>query len=284
MAQQSSEIGRRGKLATSIMSNGRIPSIIRHLTSWVSYRGAPGISASEVDKLLAERASPDNGLGCIVHFLLGRSPHLTVRLAEEVLYFVDNLSLVDRYNIVLMTLSALAASEEAPESLTTIIRQCLSELRASVRDPLLNRLCVIWGCAPEAPPSQSPLAARYQAMLKADTTGSYSDVINLAEADPTMSAHVEAVQLCVRSAAALEQKWEVPKRSDGNPLIQEIAGDLYEVAIFSQEGVEARIRLEKLVLDFSQASWAASLAAIFLRQASDERVWPGTEQQTFHGL
>jgi hypothetical protein len=72
----------------------------------------------------------------------------------------------------------------------------------------------------------------------------------------------------------------LPERS----LLHTIQADLALISVFSEEGINARIRLQSTVVIFSGSAWAASLSLVLERQVNDERAFVPSVLQVFRGL
>lgn len=269
----------RGTILSDVMHDLKVPSVARHIISWLAYRSAPRISVSDVDNLLADISFPDNGVGCLVHLALGRAPEIDEELATQLLYSIDNLPIIDQYVYFQLTLAALAASGAASAQLQRSVASMLKHLRLYVRDSLLDRLITAWSGAPCMPDRMDLGPA-----LDAYSAGDYTESTRLIDATLGAVPSIEAVQIAVRSAISSGTDWSPPADVSSDSLIAIVAADLVPITLFSEEAVEARIRLEKVALVYSGCSWASSLMSALLRQRHDEKVWRPSRLQIFHGF
>ncbi|QRM38754.1 hypothetical protein F3X89_13425 [Rhizobium rhizogenes] len=264
---------------TQSIRDADAPPLFNFLVSWVSYRTSAGVSAGEVDRWLGQVLKEAAGLAGIAFPLNGRYPDVDLEAAADMLSYSDALPLVDRYQVMILALQSLFASQAASVMGDEAIKAVLADLCKYIDDPQLFRLARALGIDLAVFVDQ-----RLLALLDDFNGGYFSKVID----DITASdgpKDIETLELLLRSKMLLEQT-EEPSTSEGETrtLFREIETDLAAVLSYGDDGVEARLRLQKVILSHCNSSWAASLRLILERQTHDNRVFEPNRIQTVLGL
>ncbi|NEK17480.1 hypothetical protein [Rhizobium leguminosarum] len=256
------------------------PVMFNYLVSWVFYRTASGVSAGEVERLQDHHwdESPSGFTG-VVFGLNGRYLELNETTAAEMLNYSDTLPLVDRYQVMLLALQCLLASGDKVALSNIVVRSILADLSRNISDPQLHRLARAFGVDVNV-----PLDNRVLALLDDYHCGRFDRVIEDAGRSDTFH-DMETLEVLLRANMASEQSEDGPSaEQETRTLYAEIRSDLSAVLGYVDEAVEARLRLQKLILTHCNTSWAASLRLILDRQSHDERVLAPTRVQTVFGL
>jgi hypothetical protein len=269
--------GAKARFARTIFKNDRVPVMVRHAISWLSYRSNADATPAAIERLLATVAPLKSGVDYIFHFLLGRCPAVTEEVAAEMLSYTDQLPAVDRYQITLLVLQGLLVANGVSDASRTLLASILKNFANSVNDKYLRRLAFAYGADIDYDPSGSllPLLDKY-------TIGDYHGAAE-GLVEPTEQS-IDRIHLLQRVARIADIK--LPDVSIGNEKIifDDICRDLALVATFSEEGLEARNRLQKFSLTFSGSGWAAGLSLLLEHQRNDERIFSPTATQALHAL
>ncbi len=255
------------------------PPVFAYLVSWVSYRASAGVSPNEADRLLTHVLGEFSGLGGIASILNGRYLELNEDTAAEILSHSDSLPLLDRYQIMLSVLQCLFASNAIPADDDSPIRRVLADLCAHINDPQLYRLARAIGIEIAAAVDEGFLS------LQDDfNRGRFSKVIVDINRRSDLK-DIETLELLLRSKMMVGEIEEAfVGELDARTLYNQIETDLAAVLSYAEEGVEARVRLQKFILSHCNSSWAASLRLLLERQSHDERVFEPNRFQTALGL
>lgn len=279
LAQISDGVAAKNRLVRAISSEGG-PSFIHYLVSWYSYRAGADVSRSVFDRFLDDETPLDFGLPYLVHVLNGHFPHIGYTEAGDMLSYTDNLPMIDRYEILLLTLQALATSADPgePRDFTLMTLRTLSE---SITDQRLKRLVLAFGGTVEIIEPNGALLG----LLNSYTLCEYAAVVRTISEGGYRLDDVDKIHLGIRSALFDDTD---PEFLDNISAIRGIGGqissDLRLTTNFSDSAVEARLRLQKIALTFCNSGWASSLALILARQLNDERAFPPTTEQIVHAL
>jgi hypothetical protein len=159
----------------------------------------------------------------------------------------------------------------------TMLIQGLKLLAESLDDVLLHRLVF----AIDSNIQYSPPADPFAGALEHYSCGRYPDVVNSVDSLSTYKLSVEATNLKLRAEAFTEV------HSDPSPphksQLNNISVDLALISQFSEDGINARNRLQSTTIIFTGSTWASSLSLILERQLNDERASVPTVLQKFHG-
>ena len=274
-------IAAKNRLLNPILSDRRVPPIIRHAISWLAYRASADVTSAEIDRLLADAAPLRDGVDYLFHALLGRCPRIDAEAAGQMLSHTDVLPAIDRYQLLLLTLQAFLANNPADGETAAFVVRMLDALATNINDAKLDRLRFAWGAADISLATDPFLLS----LIEDYNCGSYGRVMTAVTNIASSELSVEAINLALRAALLSKQAWKLPKFADeSKPLIAEVAADLALVSDFTEDGVEARNRLQKIALTFSGAAWSSSLALILERQRRDERAFHASPLQAMHGL
>ncbi|WP_164923165.1 hypothetical protein [Sinorhizobium medicae] len=255
------------------------PPLFNFLVSWISYRASAGVSAGEVDRLLGQVLKEAAGLGGVAFALNGRYPEVDHEAAADMLGYSDTLPLIDRYQVMLLALQCLFADGDLSVEDDDAIKVVLSDLCRHIADPQLYRLARALGIQVSI-----PLDERFLSLQDDFNAGLFTKVIaEIGAADETKD--IETLELLLRSKMQVGEREEaVPAETQVRTLYKEIENDLAAVLSCADDGVEARLRLQKVILSHCNSAWAASLRLILERQTHDERVFEPNRIQTALGL
>lgn len=269
------------EFVSSVLSEHKSPSLIRYATTWFSYRSLVGVSAAELERFLTELIPPRDGFDILTHMIMGRCLAIDELMAGKMIWEADNLSVFDRYLLLISTLQMLVSTNPDGFEHSEFTRDILTILARDIKDRYLKRLAAALGSKeylPTVPTSIATILDQYSA-------GLYDQVHNAVSAVSAEDLTIEAIHIGVRAALRSGSGLELQLTNNApRSLISSICVDLVWIESFSEEGVEAHLRLQKLVLSYASAAWASSLAAILEHQRHDERAFFPAPQQTYHGL
>jgi hypothetical protein len=266
---------------SSVLGEHKAPSLIRYATTWLSYRSLAGVSAAELERFLDELIPPRDGFDNLTHLIMGRCLAIDEEMAGAMIWEVDNLSVIDRYLLLISTLQVLVATNPDGFESSAFTLTILTGLADVIDDRHLRRLAFTLG----GEEYSSAIPESLLSVLDEYSSGFYDRVLDTVRESSPEDLTIEIVHIGLRAGILSNSTLEL-KQTLGEPrsLISSICTDLAAILNFSDEGVEANLRLQKLVLTHSGAAWASSLAAILERQRHDERAFHPTPRQTYHGL
>lgn len=274
-----SAIGSKANYGQSIRESDG-PAIFNYLLSWISYRASAGVSPGEVDRLLDQVMEQTEGLGGIAVVLNGRYPQVDLEAAAGMLSHSDTLPLIDRYQVMLLTLQCLFATDARILEGDALFKSIISDLCKCIADPPLHRLAQALGLGQTV-----EVEKRFLSLLDDFNGGLFNKVVdNLSQMSEFKD--VETLELLLRSKMMMGEGEDTITNAnvEARSLYKDIQNDLASILSFSDEGVEARVRLQKTILSHCNSSWAASLRLILERQTHDERVFEPHHIQIVLGL
>jgi hypothetical protein len=256
------------------------PVMFNYLVSWVSYRAASGVSAGEVERLQDHLwEETPSGFTSVIFGMNGRYLDLPAAAAAEMINYSDTLPLVDRYQVMILALQCLLASGVNADISVGVVQSILFDLSRSISDPQLHRLARAFGVNVDV-----PLDSRVLSLTDDYNAGRFGSVIEKVGGSDAFH-DIETLEIMLRAKLASEQPEDNPAGDhETKTLYAEIKSDLSAVLAYVDEAVEARLRLQKLILTHCNASWAASLRLTLDRQSHDERVLEPTRVQTVFSL
>ncbi|MBW9051089.1 hypothetical protein [Rhizobium mesosinicum] len=254
------------------------PALYNYIISWYVYRTGAGVSAGEVERLMEEMAKQPSPIADLVFALNGRYPQIDQNGAAEMLNYSDVLPLVDRYQVFLVTLQCLFASATLESWAEEHLRSILADLCEHLPDLQLHRIARAFGADIEIDLDHHVLALQNDYI-----NGQHAEIA--AAFGSQSSSPIEVLEIFLRSRMMLRSSEEQPSTEiESKSPFHDIKADLGAILDFSEEGVEARARLQKIILSSCNATWAASLRLILERQSHDERILEPTHVQTVLGL
>jgi hypothetical protein len=271
----------RNRVLTETLGDGG-PSSIHYTMAWFTYRSAAAVSRSEYERFLREASSSPRGSHLILYADAGIYLTIDASQAAAMLSHTDVMALVDRYQFALATAAILLGGGAAGALDARVIREHFCSLRGAIPDPLLNRLAFASG-----DPEASCLPHLFLLdLVDAYSTGKYEDIAADFRPQAYLECSIEALAIALRACICLGlespplDRWGIdPKSIQGR-----IATDLFEVLRFGPRGIDARLRLSKLILVHAPQQWTASLTLILERQQNDERVSPPNREQRIAAL
>lgn len=278
---QTSTSAARSRYLADVLGEGS-SGVIQFLMAWFSYRTAAAVSRSEYERFLKESGPLRRGIHLILHADAGVYPELNAADAATMLGWTDVLPIVDRYQFALVTIAQFIGSSASGAADFEAINRYFSPLREQISDPLLNRIAFAAGySAPAAGPNMVllDLVDRY-------VRGEYAQIIDSFRLADYADCLVEAIAIALRChiCTGIEtipfETWGIDQKS----IVGRIAGDLAEVLRFGSNGIDAKLRLNKLILVHAPHSWSASLSLVLERQRHDERVGPPSREQRIGAL
>lgn len=259
--------------------DGDIPPLFAYLLSWIPYRASAGVSPSEADRHLDHVLEEAKALGGIASLLNGRYLEVDQDAAANILSFSDSLPLIDRYQIMITVLQCLFASETASFLSDPAICSIIADLCNHISDPHLSRLARAMGIR-----VASPFDEDFLSLQDDFHSGLFNKVID-AFAGSGSIGDIERIELVLRAKMMVGEVHDTANsEADLRTLHKQIEADLAAILSFSDDGVEARLRLQKVILSHCNAAWAASLKLILERQTHDERAFEPNRLQTVLGL
>lgn len=278
-AQQFINLPAKHRIFSQVVNDKRVSHSIKAYASWLSYRSATQVSPDEIDRLLSDFAHLRHALDYLAHLLLGRCPPVDEKLAGEMISHCDTLSAIDRYLFLLSTLQALFANNGPNTPSALFIKETLEYLSKSVNDEQLNRLSFAWGDGRTKEVDTNLLFS-----LDDYNRGDFNSVVTRLSSAPVPAFTVEVAAVAVQAGLLSESTCAWPPTHHERAILNEIVSDLTLISSFADGGVEARIRLQKLVLSFAGAAWSSSLALILDRQKLDDRAFPCPPSHSYHAL
>jgi hypothetical protein len=255
-------------------------SVFSYLVSWIAYRTGAAVSAGELERLMDEFGKRPHFLYDLVFALNGRYQEIGTEKAAEMLNFSDLFPLIDRYQIFLIVLQCLFASGTADKDAEAYLAAILADLCKHINDVQLTRLARAFGADVDVPLDREVLALLDE--LNNSTPRSEPRL----QSDPAvLPTSIEALEIELRLDLAQGSGTEAGRdEATRSQSPMGIRDDLAAALRFSDDGVDARQRLQKIILTYCNTSWAASLRLILERQSHDERVLEPTRLQTVLGL
>lgn len=271
----------RSDYARSIIQNSAVSSNLRQIVAWFNYKFNPTVSRVELQRLLSEAAPLRFAVDYLIHNMMGEFPKVDLKTASEMISHTDHWPAIDRYLQLIAILQLIDPLDPMEADVRSVITASLALLSENIDDAILARLCLVWN-VPTATITQPPPINN---ILEYYSRGDYSRVLRSVSEMDCSDLTIEAVHIATRAAALSSSSWSLASpRDDLRGLIHEIAADLVHVVNFAEAGVEARLRLQKHILNHANTAWASSLALILLRQENDERAFSPTREQSLHSL
>ncbi|CUX67049.1 MULTISPECIES: hypothetical protein [Agrobacterium] len=253
-------------------------AVFNYLLSWYSYRSGAAVSAAEFERHLDELGVPTNGIFHIICALNGRHIKVGPEAAGEMLNYSDYFPLIDRYHILISALQGLFSSGPLEDTVAEFTRSILGDLCVGVPDLQLGRLSRAFGNDVNVPLDQAILE------MQDDLAANRHDKIAAAVTGARLfGMNIELLAVVLQSEAASSQMYLVPAPEERS-FFGDIRSDLSTALSYGEDGIEARLRLQKIILAYCNTSWASSLRLLLERQCHDERVLEPTFLQTVLGL
>ncbi|MCJ2007968.1 hypothetical protein [Methylobacterium sp. J-092] len=271
----------KNNFVKNIMKDVKSPSLMRLATSWLSYRLLAGVSATELERLLTELNPLKDGYDYLLHIIMGQQVAIDEATAGIMIWEADNLPVIDRYLLLVLTLQSLVSTAPLSLSDSTQFLAATGKIAKTIDDKSLSRINIILGdklSYVDLDPQIIELLDRY-------TNAEYNEVLQKVSCMELDELSIEKIYIAIRSALHIDSTFTInSKTTGGKSLVSSICADLNSIANFNEGGVEANLRLRKLVTTYASSAWASSLAAVLERQGNDDRAFASSRSQTFHAL
>ncbi len=266
------------KVVRAVSANGA-PYLVDFIISWLSYRAGAAVSASEFEKLLNERAPPENGVNQLLHLLCGQSLAMNSGIAAELINYADCMPLIDRYEVMILTLIMLLASSSVTEDEKINICKYVEAIGRIIKDKRLSRIEICAGRGGKNTDIDRYLLDLYQMQFSKSADSIYS-----ASGERAYTDQVEKIAVCIEATGLRPKFYERQQDEDQPGMMGRISDDLYSVLMFEDEGLESRLRLQKIALTYASCGWASSLKHYLLRQSRNEMALGASPEQMSLGL
>lgn len=275
--QQQQGLKAQREYAASVLTDEAIPSLLRYIVSWASFKAEDSISGDSFYRLLDDVRPSSPGFSDLMHVLLGSCPAVDYANIGHSLAYLDILPLVDRYKYFVRFLQVIIA-QGVPEGDFAKLRLAIRPLCKQVDDPELNRLYLALGASDD-----TVLTTRLGSLLNAYVIGDLAVAEELYKSLMQTQCSVDALHLIVKLAVSSQAKVDLsflPSES----LIEKIGNDLVRLFSYSIDATTAASRLLKLTVNHSDTSWSSSLTLLVQRQRHDERLFEPSRVQRFHAF
>jgi hypothetical protein len=263
----------------SKLRKSNIEPISNFFIAWLGLRINSTLSKAAFDRMLLVDAPLTHGLYYLMHAHNGRYSKIDVETASLMMFWVDNLPVVDKYELFL-TVSSMLISSLQGQPQQMIVYPSINKLTEKIEDVRLSRMLIALDKNSAFLPKNEALvdALRYYASENFEDAIAYISRLSEKALSP------ELINILVRSKLRIMSPLYDKGMSSNSKTISSLMADLYSIHSYSIEGLEARLRLEKLISVHCNSAWAASLALILQRQMSDERAFKPRFEQTVQGL
>lgn len=261
------------------LRRSNVESVSNFFIAWLGLRINSTLSRAAFDRMLLNDAPLTNGLYYLLHAHNGRFSKIDTKTASQMLFWIDNLPVIDRYELFL-TVSSMLVSGLQDQTENTILFSSINKLAERIDDVRLNRMLIVLGKENVSLPKNDALVD----VLRYYSSEEYDEAISHIRGLDSGALTPELINVFVRSKLRAKTPSCDSEVLPSSKTISSVTDDLHSLHSFSLEGLEARLRLEKLISVHCNTAWAASLALILQRQVSDERVFKPQYEQTIQGL
>lgn len=277
--QLSGGIRAKNKYLTQISSQDA-PWLTAYIINWLSYKASNAANSSEFNRLLNRIVPLESGASHLIHSLNGNYTPVDYRTAGEIISYTDNMSIIDKYEILIIVLQMLSAEQiEINNPEAHFIREILGSLASRIDDGQISRLLVRLGR-----PGNIGRDLNLLSLIDEYGNDQFASVLQTISAKPTSALCVEEINLLCRCRSLLEAPEAEGELLDSDPYSIKITRDLRSIISFASDAIEARLRTERTALMFCNTSWGSSLSSILLHQVNDERVFAPSFTQTMQAL
>lgn len=258
----------------------KAPGIVKQLSLWFSLRCNAAITQTSFDRMLSDLMSDDFGFPFIVNALNGKYYDLKDTQLAEMISYSDNLAVVDQYEILLKVAQIRTCREDHVNDRDDITGRIICELSQAIEDPRLQRIASCYG----GTNAQPVMPHQFVDVLDYYANGDYAAIKDITNSLDLNLLTVEHISILSRISYEPNCADTLQILENTGTIAESIAHDLAHILNFSTDALEARQRLQKIILTYCNFSWAASLSLILIRQANDERVFPAERSQRLAAL
>ncbi len=241
--------------------------IIKISTSYISMRFEQQLPPNRYDEILEKFASKHRNIALSNYFLYKLNPYTNISIGspELTLYLESNLSIIDRYLILIRTSLSILSTGEIDKVYIDSLKGVIPQLQKLIHDPRLLSMCVFLGLQPAT--IDTLVKDSYYDILNkynlGDYTSCYQECLDEIRKRPYI---IELAELLAKSAIILGKT--SPLIVSDESVIDKIVGDLFSV--FSKdEGYELSLySLGKTAKSICSSIWCDSLVNIVNNEQS----------------